>query len=108
MPLPARTHRLNCKFICAPGALPVACGPNREAAMNKTLPALFLGAALLAGTADAGVMNPVPGDPVTIDSGKLSGTLMDGGIKAYLGVPFAQPPVRDLRWHAPMPVKPWA
>ena len=64
--------------------------------------------ALLAMTgARAGVMNPIPGDPITIESGKLSGTLLDSGVKAYLGVPFAAPPVRELRWHAPMPVKPW-
>lgn len=64
--------------------------------------------ALLAmGGAHAGVMNPIPGDPITIESGKLSGTLLDSGVKAYLGVPFAAPPVRELRWHEPMPVKPW-
>ncbi len=64
--------------------------------------------ALLAMTgARAGVMNPIPGDPITIESGKLSGTLLDSGVKAYLGVPFAAPPVRELRWHEPMPVKPW-
>jgi para-nitrobenzyl esterase len=57
--------------------------------------------------ARAGVMNPIPGDPITIESGKLSGTVLDSGVKAYLGVPFAAPPVRELRWHEPMPVKPW-
>jgi para-nitrobenzyl esterase len=55
----------------------------------------------------AGVMNPIPGDPITIETGKLSGTLLDSGVKAYFGVPFAAPPVRELRWHEPMPVKPW-
>lgn len=64
--------------------------------------------ALLAGAAQAGVMNPIPSDPITIESGKLSGTLLESGIRAYLGVPFAAPPVRELRWHAPMPVKPWS
>jgi para-nitrobenzyl esterase len=57
--------------------------------------------------ADAGVMNPIPGDPITIETGKLSGTQLDSGVKAYFGVPFAAPPVRELRWHEPMPVKPW-
>ena len=59
------------------------------------------------GGAKAGVMNPIPGDPITIETGKLSGTLLDSGVKAYLGVPFAAPPVRDLRWHEPMPAKSW-
>ncbi len=57
--------------------------------------------------AQAGVMNPIPTDPVMIESGRLSGTLLPSGVKAYLGVPYAAPPVRELRWHAPMPVKPW-
>ena len=57
--------------------------------------------------ARAGVMNPIPGDPITIETGKLSGTLLDSGVKAYFGVPFAAPPVRELRWHEPMPAKPW-
>ena len=64
--------------------------------------------ALMATVAHAGVMNPIPSDPITIESGKLSGTLLDGGIRAYLGVPFAAPPVRELRWRAPEPVKPWS
>lgn len=29
------------------------------------------------------------------------------GVKVFKGVPFAQPPVGDLRWKAPQPVKPW-
>ena len=64
--------------------------------------------ALMMGAAQAGVMNPIASDPITIESGKLSGTLLDTGIRAYLGVPFAAPPVRELRWHEPMPVKPWS
>ena len=52
-------------------------------------------------------MNPIPGDPITIETGKLSGTLLDSGVKAYLGVPYAAPPVRELRWHEPMPAKSW-
>ncbi|GLK48498.1 carboxylic ester hydrolase [Brevundimonas intermedia] len=29
------------------------------------------------------------------------------GVRAFLGVPFAQAPVGDLRWRAPQPVRPW-
>jgi para-nitrobenzyl esterase len=64
--------------------------------------------ALMTATAAlAGVMNPIPGDPITIENGRLSGTLLASGVKAYYGVPFAAPPVRELRWHEPMPVKSW-
>jgi para-nitrobenzyl esterase len=52
--------------------------------------------------------NPIPGDPIIMESGKVAGTVLDSGIHAYLGIPFAAPPVGALRWHAPMPVKPWA
>lgn len=52
-------------------------------------------------------MIPIPGDPVTIESGKVAGTQLASGVHAWFGIPFAQPPVRELRWHAPMPVKPW-
>jgi para-nitrobenzyl esterase len=49
----------------------------------------------------------VPGDPVRIESGLLSGKLVSGNVKAYLGIPYAAPPVGNLRWREPQPVKPW-
>ena len=62
----------------------------------------------LAGTpAAAAPMIPVAGDPVTIDAGKVAGTQVDSAVKAYLGIPFAAPPIRENRWRAPQPVKPW-
>lgn len=30
------------------------------------------------------------------------------GVRAFLGVPYASPPVGDLRWRGPRPVEPWA
>ena len=44
--------------------------------------------------------------PVRTHSGPVQGTT-DNGIAAYLGIPFAAPPVGDLRWRAPQPVAPW-
>jgi para-nitrobenzyl esterase len=44
---------------------------------------------------------------VQISKGKLAGTLEPSGIKSYKGIPFAAPPVDDLRWKAPQPVKSW-
>ena len=31
----------------------------------------------------------------------------EGGVKKFLGVPFAQAPIGELRWKAPQPVLPW-
>ena len=31
----------------------------------------------------------------------------EDGVKKFLGVPFAQAPVGDLRWKAPQPLQPW-
>jgi para-nitrobenzyl esterase len=50
---------------------------------------------------------PVPGDPVNIDSGLISGKRVSANVKAYLGIPYAAPPVGDLRWREPQPVKAW-
>ena len=38
--------------------------------------------------------------------GVLEG-LEEDGVKKFLGVPFAQAPVGELRWKAPQPVQPW-
>ncbi len=62
---------------------------------------------LAAGRVFGQVTVAIPGDPVRIDSGLVSGTLSDDGLKNYFGIPFAAPPVRENRWRAPQPVKPW-
>jgi para-nitrobenzyl esterase len=49
----------------------------------------------------------VPGDPVKIESGLVAGKLLPNGVKAYLAIPYAQPPVGEFRWREPQPVKPW-
>ncbi|MFC4254109.1 carboxylesterase family protein [Altererythrobacter xixiisoli] len=43
---------------------------------------------------------------VTIDSGQLQGRAEDGVI-SWKGIPFAAPPVGDLRWRAPQPAAHW-
>jgi para-nitrobenzyl esterase len=52
--------------------------------------------------ADAGVDSTL----VTIDDGQLQGE-RDGATRRFLGIPFAEPPVGDLRWKAPQPNQPW-
>ena len=50
-------------------------------------------------------------DPIKIDSGLISGTLAvsEPGkeVRTYKGIPYAAPPVGDLRWKPPQPVAPW-
>ena len=46
-------------------------------------------------------------DPiVTVDGGRIAGR-RDGAVRAFLGVPYAAPPVGVLRWRPPQPVAPW-
>src|SRR5438128_2080652 len=43
---------------------------------------------------------------VTIDSAAIEGTTsQDGQTLAFKGIPYARPPVGDLRWRPPQPVK---
>jgi para-nitrobenzyl esterase len=53
------------------------------------------------------VERSVPEDPVVVNGGAITGKLLDSGVRAYFGVPYAAPPVRDLRWREPQPVAPW-
>ena len=46
--------------------------------------------------------------PIQLDAGQITGTSMESGVQAFLGIPFASPPVGDLRWRAPQPVIPWS
>jgi para-nitrobenzyl esterase len=44
--------------------------------------------------------------PVKVEEGLLRGTSEDG-LTVYKGIPFAAPPVGDLRWKAPQPAAKW-
>jgi para-nitrobenzyl esterase len=45
---------------------------------------------------------------VKTEQGKVHGkTINDGKVKAFLGLPYAAPPVGDLRWKAPQPPAKW-
>lgn len=47
-------------------------------------------------------------EPIEVDGGQIEGVTLPSGIEAWLGVPFAAPPLRELRWKAPQPVEPWS
>jgi para-nitrobenzyl esterase len=44
--------------------------------------------------------------PALIESGALQGVRADG-LVIYKGVPYAAPPVDNLRWREPQPTRPW-
>ena len=41
---------------------------------------------------------------IQTDSGLVAGRVLDSGVKAWLGIPFARPPVRELRWKEAQPI----
>lgn len=46
---------------------------------------------------------------VNVEGGKISGTKNEkGDVNIFKGIPFAAPPIGNLRWKAPAPVKPWS
>lgn len=49
-------------------------------------------------------------DPIKTNLGYVSGmTVVESGkeVRAYRGIPYAAPPVGDLRWRPPQPATPW-
>ena len=47
-------------------------------------------------------------DTVQTETGRVQGkTTADGKVHAFLGIPYAAPPVGDLRWKEPQSAKPW-
>ncbi len=61
--------------------------------------------ALLVTVAGCAADDPAP--TLRTDSGLISGALGDDGVRVYRGIPFAAPPVGDLRWRPPQPVQAW-
>jgi para-nitrobenzyl esterase len=48
----------------------------------------------------------LPPEQVRVEQGIVQGSLEDG-LRVFKGVPFAAPPVGELRWKAPRPVEKW-
>src|SRR4051812_35485389 len=68
--------------------LTVAFAVTMAAAVSATLP-------IRAGT-----------EQVKVASGMLEGAV-DAGVSSFKGIPYAAPPVGELRWRPPQPVSPW-
>src|SRR5262245_29608876 len=87
--------------VRAIGTAPIArCEQGRTVMGTRTSVCLMLG--LLA------AMAPAKADPIKTSGGLVSGVVVsNGAVRAYKGIPFAKPPVGDLRWRAPQPTEPW-
>ena len=60
-------------------------------------------------TAEIAALEPLS-DPLKINTGYIAGTLIgdvDNPIRAYRGIPYAAPPLGDLRWKPPQPAASW-
>ncbi|HEU5351889.1 MAG TPA: carboxylesterase family protein [Terracidiphilus sp.] len=69
---------------------------------------LFASALVLA--VGVAVTSAAHADPLTVKTslGKVHGkTINDAKVRAWLGIPYAAPPVGDLRWRPPQPAKKW-
>jgi para-nitrobenzyl esterase len=51
--------------------------------------------------------SPAPLDQVTIETGSLKG-VTEGGVTAFKGIPYAAPPIGDLRWQPPQSAANWS
>ena len=66
--------------------------------------ALLTAGSLVALTLPAGAASL---DRVTTANGVVVGAAEEAGVRAFRGIPFAAPPVGDLRWKPPQPVTSW-
>ena len=81
-------------------------GTNIGAAARWTV-ALTL-ALVFSGAAAQVVERPIAGDPLQLDTGRVAGKQLESGVRAYFGVPYAAPPVGELRWREPQPRAAWS
>src|SRR5688572_27158551 len=88
---------------------------NRKVHMTRftALALTVLGFCACSAGQTAGVRSSAPETPgaprVTTDAGPITGMRdADSGVLVFRGIPYAAPPVGDLRWRPPQRVESWA
>jgi para-nitrobenzyl esterase len=52
---------------------------------------------------------PAVDNVIGVDGGLIAGgASADGAVRIFKGIPYAKPPVAELRWRPPQPVEPWS
>ena len=75
--------------------------------MKRTIYLAALASAVLALAAGCGpAAATTPLGETTVAQGKVKG-IVEEGIATYWAIPFAEAPVGELRWKAPVPKAPW-
>ena len=91
----------------APARFPIRRSRIMKASgMPSLRTSLFPAAAALVLIMPACAASAQLANPVHVASGLLSGVPgADPSVRVFMGIPYAAPPVGDLRWRAPQPVK---
>ena len=80
---------------------------NRTLLLGSLLAIGMLATPVVAGDRDHGQRDRRGGPVVDTKEGPVRG-FTDEGVNIFLGIPYAAPPVGDLRWRPPQPVEPWS
>jgi para-nitrobenzyl esterase len=86
------------------GDMPI--GNRHLARWIRPLATVAAGLATAALTGAAGTVPQSAAGTVHTDKGAIRGTQV-AGVREFLGVPYAAPPVGELRWRPPQPHAPW-
>ena len=83
---------------------------SRTQALRLALTTALIAAGATAAQAQFGPPAALPPmqQPIQTDKGMVKGYPgIEKDVVAFVGIPFGQPPVGDLRWKVPQPVTPW-
>ena len=92
------------RILCSNPAIDATSATHRYARELDMIKLILAVCLLLAGTAGAQTFTD---NQVKVDNGILQGSLESSAVHIFKGIPFAQPPVGDLRWRPPQPAKDW-
>ena len=89
-----------------------AKGPGRPALARTTvlvsaMLAAFATPSFVTAAGAGSAVDNGSGPVVTTSDGQVRGFTNDAGVMEFLGIPYAAPPVGNMRWRPPGAVEPW-